>query len=88
MAGKRKLSGWGKDSDVPRVTGLGRKNERGLGEIELTRDLLHLLRRESICARQYGQLISTEARLGEHVTDVIAVLHSAFPMIPNSMRTR
>src|SRR4029077_10650345 len=75
MAGKRNLSGRRKDSDVPRVAGLRRKNQRGLGEIELTRDLLHLLRREPISVRQYGQLISTEARVGEHITRVIAVLH-------------
>jgi hypothetical protein len=77
MAGKRNLSGWREYSDVPRVAGLRRKNERGLGEIELARDLLHLLRREPISLREYGQLISTEARVGEHITRVIAVFHGS-----------
>jgi hypothetical protein len=27
--------------------------------------------------RQYGQLISTEARVGEHIANVIAVFHGS-----------
>ena len=60
------------------MTRLCRKYKRGLREVELTRDLLHLLCREANRLWQNGQLVSTEARLGEDVTDVIAVLHSAF----------
>jgi hypothetical protein len=82
VTGKRNLSDGGEDSYMPRVTGLRRKNERGLGEIELTRDLLHLLCRKTVCVRQHSQLISTEARLGENVTGVIAILHGALIEFP------
>jgi hypothetical protein len=58
------------------VTRPGRKYECGLGEIELTRDLLHLLLRKSICLRNYGQLVSTETHLGKYITNVIAVFHA------------
>ena len=78
MACKRKLSGRRKDTHMPRVSRFCRKYERRLGEIELTSDLLHLLARQAICLRQHGQLISTEARLGEHIADVITVFHNAF----------
>jgi hypothetical protein len=79
MTGKWNFSGGREDSDAPRVTGLWRKNKRSLGEIELTRDLLHLLLRKALCLRQHRQLISTETRVGEHITDVITVLfHNAF----------
>jgi hypothetical protein len=59
------------------VTRLSWEYKRGLREIELTRDLLHLPRREPNRLRQDGQLISTEARLGEDITGVIAIFHSA-----------
>ena len=78
MSGKRNLSGGGEDSDVARVTRPPRKYKRGLREVELTRDLLHLLCREANRLGQHGQLISTEARLGENITSVVAVIHSAF----------
>jgi hypothetical protein len=55
------------------VTGLRRKYERGLEEVELTRDLLHLLCGKIVCMRQHSQLISAEAGLGEHITNVVAV---------------
>src|SRR4029453_17659353 len=64
VSGKRNFSRRGEDSDAARVTSLCRKYKRGLREIELARDLLHLLRREPNRLRQHGQLISTEARLG------------------------
>jgi hypothetical protein len=44
---------------MSRVTRPGRKYECGLGEIEFTRDLLHLLLGKSICLRKHGELVST-----------------------------
>ena len=71
---KRDFSLRREDSDVPRMTGLRRKYERALGEVELPRDLLHLLVREASRVGQDRQWIPTEPRLGEHVTRVVAVV--------------
>ena len=66
---------------MARVTGLCGKNKGGFREIELARNLLHLLCGEPNRLRQHGQLISTEARLGEYITNVITVIHSTLRVV-------
>ena len=75
MTGKRDLARRSENSDVTRVAGICRKNERALGEIKLARDLLHLIRREPFGLWQNSQLIPAEASLRKHVADVISVFH-------------
>ena len=75
MTGKWDLARRRENSDTPRVTGARRKNERALGEIELARDLLHLIRLEPFGFWQHSQLIPAEASLRKHVADVISVFH-------------
>ena len=79
MTGKWDLARRSENSDAPRVTSTRRKNERALGEIELTRDLLHLIRREPFGFWQHSQLIPAEASFGKHVADCgIGISHSGF----------
>ena len=75
VAGKRYFPRRSEDPDVTRLTRLGGKHERGLGEVELARDLLHLLLRQAIGLRQHCERISAEARFREHVAGVVAVSH-------------
>ena len=80
MTGKRDLARRSENPDTPRVTSSRWKNERALGEIKLARDLLHLIRREPFGFWQHCQLIPAEARLREHVADVILVFHILYQL--------
>src|SRR5437867_1264680 len=75
MASERHLSRWGKDPDPPRMPSLRGEHKRGLREVELARDLLHLIVGQAVRTRQYGQGIPAEACLCKHVTWVISILH-------------
>src|SRR5205085_1920779 len=75
MTGKGDFSARSKNSDVTRVAGFCRKDEGGLGEVELAGDLLHLMIRMTVRLGQYGQRITAEPRLGKHITDVVSIFH-------------
>jgi hypothetical protein len=82
MPGKWNLGGGCKDPDPARMPLLRGEHEGSLGEIELTRDLLHLPVRQAVRLGQYGELIATEAGVGEDVTDVIAIRHPFLRRLP------
>jgi len=75
MTGKGDFSARSKNSDVTRVAGFCRKDEGGLGEVELACDLLHLMIGKAVRLGQHGQRIPAEARLRKHITDVVSIFH-------------
>src|SRR5262249_54797141 len=52
---------------------LGREQEHSFGEIQLTRDPLHLLVGERLPVREHAELVALERRVGEDVDDVVGV---------------
>src|SRR5436190_2749588 len=76
MAGKWNLLRRRENTNSPRMTGVRWKNKSGLRIIELARDLLHLAVREPSRPGQHGQRIPSEARLREHITCVVLILHT------------
>src|SRR6516164_7838651 len=61
MAGEGKLGAGRENSDFGGVRGIARRQyERRLGQIELGRNGLHLLRRESLSIGDDGQRIASE----------------------------
>src|SRR5690242_16472662 len=93
MTGERDLACGCENPDTTGVSSFCRKHERGLGEIKLARDLLHLFLGEPLGLRQHRQLIPAKAPLGEYIADVVLVVHefglktykliSAFPVRGN-----
>ena len=86
MTGERHLSRGGENPDASRMPSLRREHKRGLGEVELACDLLHLMVGQAVRARQYGQRIPAEASLCEHVTREIPILHRT-SQLPNVNRS-
>src|SRR5205823_14706055 len=84
MTRQRYLCRGGENSDVPRVSGSFRKDERGFGEIELACDLLHLMIRKALRLGQHGQRIPAEPRLRKNVTGVIAIFHESGKLAPKA----
>ena len=77
MTGKRYLCRRSKDSNLTRVPGFCRKDERAFGEVELARDLLHLMLRKTARLRQDGQWIPAKTRLRKYITDVVSIFHES-----------
>jgi hypothetical protein len=72
MSGKWQL-GRGREDPDPRVaTGLGRQDEHGLGDVHLTRELLHGLVVNAAPMGEDGELITGERDVCEDVRDDVA----------------
>ena len=82
MTGEGHLDRGREDAHLAGMTGLGRKHECALGEVELPGDLLHLPVRESAGLGQHRQLIAAEAGVGEDVADEVAVAHGRLILLP------
>src|SRR5207249_9420588 len=78
MTRKRYLCRRSEDSNLTRVPGFCRKDERTFGEVELACDLLHLTIGKAVRFGEHGQLISAEARLSKYVTDVVSIFHESW----------
>ena len=72
MAGQGQLGRRGEDAQSIVVLAIGgRKDERGLGEVELSGDGLHQRRTRSFGVEEDGERVATERAVGEDVNEVV-----------------
>ena len=73
MSGEGQLGARREDPDANVAAALGRQDEDRLRDVQLSRDRLHLLRRERSAVREHAELVPFEGRVGEDVEDVVGV---------------
>ena len=88
MTGKRKLRN-GREDANPRVpAGLGRKDEHGLRQVHLARDVLHRPVVEAAPVGEHGELVAGQRRVGEDVCEDVAVSAHALTLRGRGARHR